>query len=503
MKSIVEEILKFESDSKVLEPESKSFQYTLCNINDYLGVIIDENQNDKAWNAYVAGQTFTPTPLKNSGRPLTEIFHELDYLLKPGLNPASGGHLGYIPGGGIPLGAIGDLIAALNNRYVGVNSVSPGGVEIENSIINWLAELIGYDAGLAGGSLTSGGSIANLTAIVAARDAGGHPPADFPKLAVFMTGQAHHCVHKSLRIAGMDTRPKEDGGQVWYVKTDDTYRMDVYALQIAVEEAQKSGFIPWLLIGSAGTTNTGAIDPIRELANIAVNHKLWFHLDAAYGSFFILTLKGKVLLKDMHLADSIVLDPHKSLFLSYGTGTVILKDREHLLKSFYYQADYLPEEEYAQSNISPELTKHFRALRIWLPIQHYGLAPFRAALEEKLMLAAYAFTEIQKLPFIEIIAPPQLSVFAFRISSYNSRHTKSVDEINKLFVEFVKQDGRVFISGTNLKFKENNCYVLRLAIVSFRTHLDEIDHFIKLLHRFAGKKNLVNNTQNANKSASQ
>jgi len=485
MKSILEEIKQFESASNVLEPDSNAFQTTLSQISHYLGAVIDENQNDKAWNQYERGDTFNPTHFKNTGRPLPEVFRELDFLLKPGLNPASGGHLAYIPGGGIPMGAIGDLIAALNNRYVGVNSVSPGGVEIENSIIRWIAELIGYDPALAGGSLTSGGSIANLTAIVAARDAGGHPPADFPKLAVFMTRQAHHCVHKSLRIAGMDSRSKEDGGQIWYVDTDETYRMDVNALELAISEAIKSGFIPWLLIGSAGTTNTGAVDPIQEMAKIAGIQNLWFHLDAAYGSFFILTEKGKAILQDMHLADSIVLDPHKSLFLSYGTGTVILKDREHLLKSFYYQADYLPEEEYAQSNISPELTKHFRALRMWLPLQHYGIAPFSAALEEKLLLAAYAFSEIKKLPFVEMIAPPQLSVFAFRISTFDINHHILDDEINRLFVEYVKQDGRVFISGTHLRFKARNCFALRLAIVSFRTHIEEIEHFINLLRRFA------------------
>ncbi len=488
MDSIVDKIAWLQSQSSILDPEPETWEKSIRQWIPYMLEIIRQNQTGKAFSQYAPGSEYRPLPIRSTGRPVSEIINDLDQLLSPGLNPASGGHLAYIPGGGIPLGAIGDLLAALNNRYVGVNSVCPGGVEIENSLIAWMAEMLGFNTDNAGGSLTSGGSIANLTAVVAARDAMGCSPAEFPKLAVYLTTETHHCVHKALRIAAMDPRPAEQGGQVWYVETDKEYRMNLKHLENAIQQSIDAGYRPWLIVGTAGSTNTGAVDPLFDMSSIARQYKIWFHVDAAYGSFFMLTRSGRDLFRGIEHADSVVLDPHKTLFLSYGTGAVVLQNKNHLLRSFHYQADYLPAEEYAQSNISPELTKHFRSLRMWLALQYYGTQPFIAALNEKMLLAQYAADVINTLPGIEMITYPSLSVFAFRIKSVQHRaNGKSSDILNKELIDEVKADGQVFISGTSIEHQGQHKFVLRLAIVSFRTHKEHIDHFLGLLKTYLAR----------------
>jgi aromatic-L-amino-acid decarboxylase len=395
----------------------------------------------------------------------------LDYVAacvdRPGFATTSPRFMAYIPGGGLFHSALGDLLAATSNKYSGFASASPGAVRLENATTDWLASVIGYPKDAAG-SLTSGGSIANLTAIVAAREArdadGGG--------AVYTTRFAHYCIEKALNIAGRGRAPRRT------IATDDKYRMSVDALEQALEQDRQDGVRPWLVVASAGTVDTGAIDPLPQIAELCRRHGAWFHVDGAYGGLFALCDEGRALLHGIDQADSVALDPHKTLFLPYGTGAVLVRDRKHLLDAFSASADYIrPLGESAvgpsPSDLSPELTRHFRALRLWLPLQIAGIAAFRAAQAEKLALARYFHARLSEVDGWDPGPPPDLSVVAFRYLPKDG----DPDTFNERLIKHVIDEGRVMLSGTRIDGR----FYLRCAILCFRTHIEHVDEALDAL----------------------
>lgn len=394
-----------------------------------------------------------------------------DYVEKDGLNAASGGHLGYIPGGGLYPAALGDFIADVTNRYAGVFFANPGAVRMENMMIRWMRDLVGFPE-TTEGHLASGGSMASLSAIVTARDAYELKGADFANTVVYMTDQVHHAIHKALRIGGL--------GEVVQraVPMDEGYRMIPKALKAQIEADRKEGLKPWMVVGSAGTTDVGAVDPIEGIAEITRQQNLWLHLDAAYGGFFLLCESGQERLKGLDQADSIVMDPHKGLFLPYGTGALLVKKGQYLHQSHYYKAAYMQDADEASgeispSELSPELTKHFRGLRMWLPLKLFGLKAFRAALEEKIQLARYFYERLRNTTGIEVGPYPDLSVVLFRYVPESG----DPDDFNARLIQAVHEDGRIFMSSTTI---EGHVY-LRAAILSFRTHLATMDQAYEVL----------------------
>ena len=394
-----------------------------------------------------------------------------DNVDRPGLNPASGGHLGYIPGGGLYHSALGDYMADIANRFAGVNFGSPGAVRMENMLLDWMRDVVGYPAGTVG-NLTSGGSIANLIGIVAARDESGIRAADFARSVIYLTEQAHHSVDKAIRIAGLGE------AVLRYVATDERHRMSADDLEKSITTDLETGLIPLVIISAAGTTDAGAVDPLAAIGEIAARHKIWHHVDGAYGAFFALCDEGKKVLGGMEKSDSLVMDPHKGLFLPYGTGAILVKNARRLLESFHYQANYMQdairdEGSPSPADLSPELTKHFRGLRVWLPLKLHGLAPFRAGLSEKILLARYFHARLQEIGGFETGPIPDLSVVTYR---YVPRRGDP-NAFNERLVGEVHKDGRVFLSSTMLRGR----FTLRLAVLSFRTHLDTIDLTIDIL----------------------
>jgi glutamate/tyrosine decarboxylase-like PLP-dependent enzyme len=266
------------------------------------------------------------------------------------------------------------------------------------------------------------------------------------------------------------------------VPVDAGYRMDPAALTEAIVADKKAGLKPWLIVASAGTTNTGAVDPLVDIADVAAANDLWFHVDGAYGAFFALCPEGQAVLQGIDRSDSIVLDPHKTLFLPYGTGAVLVKDRHKLYASYNAHADYLQDaleaiEELSPAQVSPELTRHYRGLRLWLPLKLFGIAPFRAALSEKIWLARYFYEQIQKIDGFEVGPYPDLSVVTYRYLPKRG----DADAFNQRLMQTVQQDGRIFISSTRVDGK----LVLRAAIVCYRTHLDDINEALDVLNHTA------------------
>ncbi|MGH6659732.1 MAG: pyridoxal phosphate-dependent decarboxylase family protein [Sphingomicrobium sp.] len=420
---------------------------------------VEEAPSNRPWSEVFA-QRLDPE-FTDEGRDPAAV---LDYIAtcidRPGFATTSPRFMAYIPGGGLFHSGLGDLLAAVSNKYSGFASASPGAVRIENACMDWLAKVIGYPDG-AGGTLTSGGSIANLTAVIAAREArdpdGGG--------AIYTTRFAHYCVDKAIRIGGRAQAPRR------VIATDECYRMDVGALEAALEQDRRDGIAPWLVVASAGTVDTGAIDPLPQIAELCRHYGAWFHVDGAYGGLFALCDEGRDLMRGIDLADSVALDPHKTLFLPYGTGACLVRDQRHLLDAFSATGAYiqpLGESEVGSSpaDLSPELTRHFRALRLWLPLQVAGIAAFRAAQSEKLALARYFHARLCELDGFDPGPEPDLSVVAFRYGDD--------DEFNERLITHLQREGRVMLSGTRIDGR----FYIRCAILSFRTHIEHIDQAI-------------------------
>ncbi|HUO82763.1 MAG TPA: pyridoxal-dependent decarboxylase [Gammaproteobacteria bacterium] len=423
-------------------------------------------------------QAFAEQPT-DIGDVLTILAREVD---TPGINPASPGAFGYIPGGGLYPSALGDFLADVTNRYAGVFFAAPGAVRLEVQILDWLAALVGYPAETSGGDLTSGGSIATLSAIVAARDARGVRAADLPRHVVYLSQQSHHSVHKALRIAGLEECVHR------IVAVDGHRRMDADALAAGIVADRRAGLEPWFVVATAGSTDVGAVDPLGALAEIAAAEGLWLHVDAAYGGAFLLCEPGRRRLAGIAHSDSTVIDPHKGLFLPFGSGALLVRDREHLAAANRYRADYMQDAkrsdvELSPADLSPELSRPFRGLRLWLPLKLFGLAPFRAALEEKLLLARHFHARLGERPEWEVGPAPDLSVVTYRYRPARG----DPDAFNRRLVAAMQKDGRVFISSTQLDAR----FTLRLAVLNFRTHLEEVELALELLDHHA--RRLVHN----------
>ena len=408
------------------------------------------------------------------GRDAAAVFDYVGACIDaPGFATTSPRFMAYIPGGGVPYSAFGDLLAATSNKYSGFASASPGAVRIENACVAWLASVIGYPKEAAG-TLTSGGSIANLTAVVAAREArdpeGGG--------AIYVTRFAHYCIGKALHIAGRGRSPHRR------IATDASHRMRADALAEALERDRADGVRPWLVIASAGTVDTGAVDPLPEIADICGAHGAWLHVDGAYGGLFMLCPEGRAALAGIERADSLALDPHKTMFLPYGTGAALVRDGQALKDAFSATAAYL--EPLGPSSVGPEpgdlsveLTRHFRGLRLWLPLQLAGVAAFRAAQSEKIGLARYFHARLSAMEGWDAGPAPDLSVVAFRYRPSRG----DTDAFNRRLLQRVQEEGRVFLSGTRIGGAE----WLRCAILSFRTHLAHIDETVDVLCRLAAE----------------
>ncbi len=469
---MIKRIKELEKIARQLEPTSAKRKSVRGKVISYSEKFLNDIEKIKAYNATEEkGIDLLSSPISEKPIDISKAIKLLEKNVDfPGLNPASGGHLAYIPGGGIYYSALGDYLADIFNRYAGIFYAGPGAVRMENMLIKWMASVCGYPENC-GGNLTSGGSLANLMGIVTARDAKNISSKNISQSVIYLTKQVHHSVAKAIRIAGLNECV------VRFVPMDERHKMNAAELEKQILLDRKNKLNPFLVIASAGTTDTGAIDPLEEIGNIAKKNNLWYHIDAAYGGFFILTDEGKKKLKGIELSDSLVIDPHKGLFLPYGLGVILVKNVKQLQQSHYYQAQYLQdvigkEDEISPAELSPELTKHFRGLRLWLPLKLMGVKPFRACLEEKLLLAKYFHSEIKKLGF-EVGPEPELSVCTYRWVPKRG----DANEFNKKLLEAVVEDGRIFISSTMLEGK----FTLRLACLAFRTHLKQIDMLLKVL----------------------
>ena len=411
-------------------------------------------------------------PVPEAGRPLESILERLSPAIAKSYNTPGPGYLAYIPGGGVYAAALADFIATAVNRYVGVRQAAPALSEIEETAIAWLCGLMGLPE-TARGILTSGGSLSNFSAVVTSRHE--RLGEDFLEGRMYFSEETHHCVSKAARLAGF---PR---ASLRALPTDERLRLVPEALERAIREDRAKGLRPFLVVANVGTTNTGAIDPLPAILEVARAHGLWVHADAAYGGFFRLVPGGEELLRGVEACDSISLDPHKGLFLPYGLGALLVKDGEALARAHRETASYVQDVAASGSlgfaDLSPELSRDFRGLRLWLPLQLHGLAAFREQLEEKLALARWAHDELGADPRFEMLDPPQLSIVAFRLRG----RPEDADRLGPELLRRVNGRRRVFLSSTQVRGR----YALRICVLSFRTHEDRVRDAVTALREEA------------------
>ncbi|MEQ8787548.1 MAG: aminotransferase class V-fold PLP-dependent enzyme [Pirellulaceae bacterium] len=477
-----------------LELDGDAMRRLLDAVMRRVAPFLDTLDEQPSWNTHdrqrVARTLIEPLP--QTGTDADALLDRLfDEIIPCSFNTAGPGYLAFIPGGGLPHTAAADVIADTVNRYVGFWPAAPAVAQLEATAIGWLCEIVGYGDG-AGGFFTSGGSQANFSGLFTARRC--RLGDDLTRGVLYTSDQAHASVRKAAMLAGFAP------DRVRVISSDARQRLDLERLRSQVAADRQADYQPFAVVANAGTTNTGAVDDLDALADLCERENLWLHVDAAYGGFFLLTERGRQRMRGIERADSVVLDPHKGMFLPYGTGSLLARraddlrdahrvgpapadrdpqarasggDRPDYMRSslaYYNMPEDGPFSDFQQS--SPELSRPFRGLRVWLPLKLHGVEPFRRNLEEKLDLAQFAVERLRAMPHIEIVAEPELSLLAFRVTA---EEQADGDRLNERVLELVNSRRRVFLSPTTLAGR----LVLRICVLNFRTHREHLERCLE------------------------
>lgn len=361
---------------------------------------------------------------------------------------------------------LGDMLATGYNIFQGTWLESAGPSQIELVVLDWFREWLDMPEG-AGGLFTSGGSAANLIAVVAAREASGHPE----RATVYMSEQSHSSVERACRIAGF--RPQ----QLRRIACDDAYRLDLEALDKAVRRDRSDGFTPVLVAANAGATNTGVVDPLPELAAWARAQEIWLHIDAAYGGFAALSRRGRTALKGIGEADSVTLDPHKWLFQPYETGCLMVRDPATLESAFRVFPEYLQDTDLGFEHVNfadrgLQLTRSFRALKVWMALQMLGRRAHAEAIGGAIELGDRAEAWVRAHPDFEVLSPASLGIVCFRWNPERCapRDEPELEAMNRRIQESVVDDGVAMMSSTRLQGR----YSLRLCLMNHSTSWPDV-----------------------------
>lgn len=412
-------------------------------------------------------------PLPLEGRPFEEVLAFVREHVMP--FPMGNSHprfFGFINATADPVGITADYLAsAMNPNCWGGDHAA---IHVENQVVRWLASIVGFPDD-AEGLLVSGGSMANFTALAAARRAvtpgnvreDGLAGDGRPKLVVYASDQVHHCVDKAVDLLGIGTR------NLRKIETDDRFRIRVPLLERAIAEDRKAGRLPAIVVGNAGTVNTGAIDPLEELADLCRRESLWFHADGAYGALAVLSPVLAPLFAGLDRAESIAADPHKWLYVPYEAGATLVREKGRLAATFRRFPEYLASDVespfpgpawFAERGV--ELSRGFKALKVWMGLQTHGARAYARAIENDVALARFLSDEVDRRPDFERLAEPVLSIANFRYRPEGvSISGDDLDRLNRRIVNRLVGDGSFFLAPTILKGRA----ALRVCIVNFRT----------------------------------
>ncbi len=420
-------------------------------------------------------------PAPEQGRALDETLERLrNDVLPYRLKVDHPRFFAYVPGPSNFVSAVADFMAAGYNVFAGSWQSSAGAAQIELITIDWIREALGLPAST-GGLFVSGGSMANLTALAAARHARG---ADAHSV-VYFSDQTHFATPRALRLLGFVPDALRE------LPSDASYRLDPSALTRAIGEDRAHGRTPFCVVANLGTTSTGAVDPLHELAEICRDEGLWLHGDGAYGAAAALSPAGRAALAGMAQVDSLAVDPHKWLFQPFEAGLVLLREPDHLRQAFAVTSAYTRDaeralEEVTYFNHGVQLTRSFRALKLWLSIQTFGMAAFREAVAHGVALAQHAERRLRAEPHWEVVTPASLGIVTFRHLPPAPASDDAVDAHNREVVQRLTEDGFAIISTTELHGRT----VLRLCTINPRTTEEDIEATLGKIHVLAGEHDL-------------
>lgn len=411
-------------------------------------------------------RTALETPLPQEGREFPAILADLETVFRFSRHSAHPRMFGYVASPGTPVNAIGSMLEAALNVNVTAWRSAPAAAELEHVTIGWLKQMLGYPADAAG-LFTSGGSMANLAGLAAARSAAapdvaqqGLRGAGGP-MCVYVSAEAHFSIAKAAAILGIGE------ANVRQVATDDRMRMDPADLTRQIRRDRAAGARPFCVAASAGTTATGAIDPISAIADVARTEDLWLHVDAAYGGFAALVPDVRRRFAGIERADSIALDPHKWLYLPVGCGCVLYRDPAAARAAFGHSADYTRtiglerDEAFAFWDYGPELSRPFRALQLWLLFQYAGARRLAEAIEGNLACARQFECLVRESPDFEMLAPVELSVFCFRYKAAAA----GLDALNERILLRLQRGGSTYFSNATVRGR----FGLRGCVLNYRT----------------------------------
>jgi glutamate/tyrosine decarboxylase-like PLP-dependent enzyme len=421
-------------------------------------------------------------PLPEEPRSFQQVFEEFASKVAP--NAIHLDHprfFAFIPSAPNFVSILADALAAGTNVFAGTWLESSGPSQVELLVIDWFKQMLRLPA-QAAGLLVSGGSVANLTALAVARQvlldektAGAR---------VYASDQTHACVDRALGILGIPA------SQLCRLPTDAGYRLDTQKLAEQIRRDRQAGLRPFAVVANAGTTNTGAVDPLAEVARIAREESLWFHVDAAYGGFAALTERGSKLLEGIEHADSVVLDPHKWLYCSFEAGCVIVRDGRQMRATFRILPEYMrdvarEEREVNFCDYGLQLTRSFRALKIWMALKTYGAQRFREVIDQCLDLTQYAARLFEKSPRLAIVTPPSLGVFTFRyvaekLSSASADAEAFLNRLNENLMARIISSRQLMLSSTRLESR----YVLRFCVLNHRSRKEDVREALRLIEQF-------------------
>src|ERR1700754_299207 len=420
------------------------------------------------------------------GRPLDQLLDECRTVMDLSRHNGHPRFFGYVASPSTPIGAYADLIASALNANITCWRSGPAGTEIEQVVVRWLGSLIRYD-GNAKGLLTSGGSMANTIALLIASRRKS-PEASRkglwnagPPMTIYASEEVHMSIPKAADILGFGR------DQVRIVGCDERRRLRVEDLVHRIQTDQSNGFTPICVVGSAGTVNTGAIDPLSEIANVAREYDLWFHVDGAYGAPGAMDHSKKDLFAGLERADSVSLDPHKWLYVPVDAGCLLFRDAAAAAvfteDAAYIQTHGLADDAtFAYWDYGVELSRRFRALKVWLTLGYYGARRIAEAVSKDISLAAYLGELVSNADDFELLAPVELSICCFRYVPKNT-HERDLNHLNEQIMAAVQKGGHAYLSNATI----NGKFALRACITNFRTTKANIEQTIEVV-RDAAKK---------------
>src|SRR6266508_1523477 len=389
---------------------------------------------------------------------------------------------GYVQSPGTPLAAFADLLASTLNANLTVWRSAPAPVEVERLTIDWIRQILGFNAE-AGGLFVSGGSMANLAALAAARQT---KDCSSGRLRIYASSETHFSIVKAAALLGIGRE------NVCHIAVDERFRVRTDDLVVKVTADLEAGYVPFCVVANAGTVNTGAVDPLAEIRDVANRFKLWMHVDGSYGAFAVLAKSARKLFAGMEQADSIALDPHKWLYLPVDVGCVIYRDPEIARATFAHEAEYTrmfgekEDEAFVCWDYGPELSRRFRALKVWMLLKGVGLDRLSEAIESNLACARHLESMVQASDDFEMVAPVELSIFCFRHvpAQLRSQSPETIDAFNERLLVALQRDGSSYLSNATLSGR----FALRGCVLNYRTTSRDMEILLDDLRRVARKE---------------